>query len=208
MSRLVALGLDPGFSSFGWAAVDIAIPGAESLLALGVIRTKKDKGKVLCRDDDHRRSAEIVRALLAVTHAHRPAIICAEALSLGGGGAAQRMQISTMAKMGRVWGIVDTLCEIYDAPLIQVSPQALKKAATGRVGATKLEVQAELDEFFNGELGALLATIRARGQHEHPVDAAGAVVASLNHDHLRLARAAFARARTDTHTHTDEMETA
>ncbi len=197
---MIALGLDPGFASFGWAAVRVQDgptpidPVSLDLLALGVIRTKKAQGKVLLRDDDHRRCGEIVRALLAVTREHRPAILCAEAFSHGGGGPEARKQVATIAKMGRAWGIVDTLCEVLQAGLLQVSPQTIKKATTGQRKASKAEVRRALDERLSGQLEAHLAGIRATKQHEHPVDALGSIVASLDHDHFRLARAVHARA--------------
>ncbi len=191
--HLVALGLDPGFASFGYA-VALLYPNGIELAELGVIRTKKASGKVLQRDDDHRRVSEIVRALLAVTRKHRPDVICAEALSLGGGGATQRMQISTFARMGRVWGVVDTIAEAAEVALIQHSPQTIKKRTVGRNSASKLEVRAALNEMFDGAVESALSGIRARSQHEHPVDALGAIVASLDTTEVRIARAALARA--------------
>ncbi len=190
---LIALGLDPGFASFGWSLVALH-ETHEELLELGVLRTKKSKEKVLLRDDNHRRCGELVRALLQITHGRRPHVICAEAISLGGGGAEARKQISTMTNMGRVWGIVDTLTEIFEVALIQVAPQTIKKACCGVVSASKADVRVALDARFDGALEEALSQIRAAKQHEHPVDATGAIVACLNHDHLRLARAAVARA--------------
>ena len=196
---MIALGLDPGVASFGWGVVDVAnvtVPLGDELgvLELGVIRTKKGKGKILVRDDDHRRMGEISRALLDVTRRYRPDVICAEAFSMGGGGAAHRVQISTVAKMGRVWGLVDMLCELYGVALLQTRPQDIKKRLTGRQSATKLDVQEALDERLEGQLAQHLAAIRAKTQHEHPVDAIGSIVALLDHDHFRLARTAHARA--------------
>ena len=187
---MIALGFDPGFASFGWGVADLSgPPGAERVLALGVIRTKKGKGKILNRDDDHRRSGEIARALFGLAHEYRPSVVCAEALShgKGAGGAV------TMAKMGRAWGIVDALVEVYDVALLQVSPQDIKKACTGAASASKAEVQAALDHRFAGAVSEALRGIRATRMHEHPVDALGAIVACLDDDRLRLARRAMAR---------------
>lgn len=189
---LFVLGLDPGFASFGWAVLRIEPSGAERLDGLGVIRTKKAKGKVLVRDDDHARSAEMARELLAVTKRWRPTVICAEALSHVNPSGPARMPVSTMTKMGRVWGLVDMLCEVYEVGLLQASPQTIKKATTGKVSATKGEVLDALDARFAGRVRELLGAIRATTQHEHPVDALGAIVALEHHDHMRLAKASRA----------------
>src|SRR5690606_9650376 len=76
----VVLGLDPGFSNFGWAAVRLLPGGGERVLDVGCIRTDRGKGKVLVRDDDRRRAAEIARALLGVARCFEPAVLSAEAL--------------------------------------------------------------------------------------------------------------------------------
>lgn len=203
---MIVLGLDPGVASFGWGVLDVAdvsVPLGDELglVELGVVRTKKGQGKILMRDDDHRRMGEIARELLAVTKRHRPDLICAEAFSMGGGGPGHRIQISTMAKMGRVWGLVDMLCELHGVALLQTRPQEIKKRLTGRQKATKLEVQEALDDLLDGQLAAHLAGIRAKTQHEHPVDAIASIVTLLDHDHFRLARAACARARQPKPTH-------
>lgn len=189
-SDLIVLGLDPGFASFGWAVQRVdALTGAERLEGLGVIRTKKATGKVLVRDDDHARAAEMARGLIEVTRRWRPHVICAEALSHVNPSGPARMPVSTMTKMGRVWGLVDMLCEVYEVGLLQASPQTIKKATAGKASATKGEVLDALDARFGGRVRELLRSIKATTQHEHPVDALGAIVALEHHDHMRIARA-------------------
>src|SRR3990167_10278650 len=127
-NTLCVLGLDPGIASFGWAVAAIDGDGVITPSELGVIRTDKAKGKVLCRDDDHARCAEIARALLALCALHSPRVICAEALSHVAPppkGMRSRMPVSTMTKQGRVWGLVDMLCEVRRIPLLQASPQTI-----------------------------------------------------------------------------------
>lgn len=181
----VVLGLDPGFSSFGWAALRLVPEGGEEVLEVGCIRTERGKGKGLVRDDDRRRAAEIARALLRVTRRHVPAVLCAEALSHVNP-RESRMPVSTTVKVGRAWGEVDMLAELLETALVQVAPQTIKKAVCGNRSASKADVQRDLLRRYP-ELGSLLEAIPA-SLREHPVDAVGAVIASIHSNELRLAR--------------------
>ena len=191
---ILALGLDPGFTAFGWSVVRVGV-NDEELVALGVLRTKKGKDAKLKRDDDHRRYAELARGLLEVTSRWRPAVICAEALTHvparpGRPGRPRRpAPVLAVSKGARVWGLVDMLSEVYRVALLQAAPQTIKKATTGKASASKPEVQAALDERFAGRVAELLAPIRAKSVHEHPVDATGAVIALREHESIRIALA-------------------
>lgn len=193
---MIVLGLDPGFVNFGWAVVRLG--DTEQIVALGVIRTAKAKDKVLLRDDDHRRCQEIARELIRVLKQWPPDVFCAEALAHApvakrGGGTS--IPVIATSKSGRAWGIVDALAEVHRVAVLQAAPQAIKKKVTGSASSSKAEVEEALDARFDGQLSRLLAPIRAKSVHEHAADALGAVVALLDHDHLRLARAAHARAQ-------------
>lgn len=181
----VVLGLDPGFSSFGWAAVRLRPEGGEEVLDVGVLRTERGKGKGLVRDDDRRRAAELARGLLRVSRRHEPAVLCAEALSHVNP-RESRMPVSTTVKVGRAWGEVDMLAELLETALVQVAPQAIKKAVCGSRSASKSEVQRGLVRRYP-ELASLLGAVPAT-LREHPVDAVGAVAASVHTNELRLAR--------------------
>lgn len=185
---ILALGLDPGFTAFGWSVVRVGV-NDEELVALGVLRTKKGKDAKLKRDDDHRRCAELARGLLEVTSRWRPAVICAEALTHVPARPGRPAPVLAVSKGARVWGLVDMLSEVYRVALLQAAPQTIKKATTGKASASKVEVQAALDERLGGRVSELLAPIRARSVHEHPVDATGAVVALREHESIRIALA-------------------
>lgn len=179
---MIVLGLDPGFRRFGWAVVRLGSQGDE-LLGMGVWRTAKTAAKANLRkaSDDHRRGQELARELIGALDRWEPTVLCAEAISFV-------RSASVMASMGRVWGLLDVVCAQRELPLLEASPQALKKAVTGRLDASKADVQAALDARFGGRVSELLAGIRARTDHEHPVDALGAVVACLESDVIRMAR--------------------
>ncbi len=182
---VLVLGLDAGFRNFGWGAVRLLPGGGERVEALGSIRTEPSKRRGLVRDDDQRRAAEIARQLLQIARRHHPAVLCAEALShVNPKGA--RMPVSTTVKVGRAWGEVDMLAELLETALVQASPQAIKQALCGSRSASKAQVQRAVVDRYP-EAAALLASVPA-GRREHPVDAVGAVVASLHSNELRLAR--------------------
>lgn len=185
LEGVVVLGLDPGFSNFGWAAVQLLPDGGERVLDVGCIRTDRGKGKVLVRDDDRRRAAEIARALLGVARRFEPAVLSAEALSHVNP-RESRMPIATTVKVGRAWGEVDMLSELLETALVQAAPQLIKKVLCGTASASKAAVQAALVRRYP-ELASLLVPIPASFR-EHPVDALGAVVATLHTNELRLAR--------------------
>lgn len=181
----VVLGLDPGFAAFGWTAVQLLPDGGERVLELGCIRTERGKGNVLVRDDDRRRAAELARALLTIARRFEPAVLSAEALSHVNPREA-RMPIATTVKVGHAWGEVDMLTEQLETALVQVAPQTIKKVLCGTASASKSDVQRELVCRYP-ELASLLEPMPASFR-EHPVDALGAVVATLQTNELRLAR--------------------
>ena len=173
---MIALGIDPGFASFGWAAVRI---DERRIEALGVIRTAKSpkKQSVFAADDNLRRAREIADRLYGVINLWKPAVICAEAMSFP-------RSASNAAKMAMGWGIVATL----DLPLVQASPQAIKKAVCGMGSASKAEVIAAVMGWCAPgnapDIGKLPVP---RSQHEHCFDAAAAVIACADSDVVRAA---------------------
>lgn len=181
---MIVLGLDPGFRRFGWCIVEVSATH-ERLIDLGVWKTEKSGKKLGVRksSDNHRRGQLLGRDLLALIEQHRPAVITAEAISFV-------RSAAVMAQIGRVWGLLDLACVERDLPLLEVSPQDLKHAVCGRKDASKADVQAALDARFGGRVAELLHPIRAKGDHEHPVDAVGSVVACLDSDVMRMGRRA------------------
>lgn len=179
---MIVLGLDPGFRRFGWCIVELDASNA-ALRDLGVWKTDKSDKKLNIRkaSDNHRRGQLLGRELLAAIDSWKPDVITAEAISFV-------RSASVMAQIGRVWGLIDLVCVERDLPLLEVSPQDLKQAVCGRKDASKLDVQAAVDRRFAGRSAELLAGIRAKGDHEHPVDAVGSVIACLDADVIRLGR--------------------
>jgi Holliday junction resolvasome RuvABC endonuclease subunit len=187
----IVLGVDPGFAALGWALVRLEASG-EEILQLGVIRTAKSTRKlhVLASSDDHRRGGELTQALAPLVRG--VTAICAEAVS-------HPPHSSAAYKVGRSWGVLDCLASLGCVPVVQVSPQQVKKrlGAAGLVtggrradyagqNASKAAVHAALARRF-AELPQRLAGL-PKGLQEHALDALAVVVAALDSEVIRMAR--------------------
>jgi crossover junction endodeoxyribonuclease RuvC len=172
------VGLDPGFASCGYAIVRLESEG-EQLVGCGVIHTAKTDRKqhVLACDDNFRRAREIVHALVALIESRRPVAICAEAMSFP-------RQSSVAAKMAMTWGAIAALTVQYRLPLVQPTPQTIKKKLCGVASASKQDVQNAVKRHFDGRASVNVL----KTEEEHVYDAMGAILASLDGEVLRMAR--------------------
>jgi len=180
VSRSVTvLGLDLGLAKLGWCRCDLW-PDRVVPVAMGCVETKKSdkKLKFLSGDDDFRRTREIASFLL-------PKFDGVEVVTLEG--ASWPRNNRSCQLIGRSWGIIGALVTENNLPVNQVSPQAIKKKLCGANNASKDQVQTALDEMFEYQLTPLLEGL-PKGKWEHPYDALGSVVASLDSDVIRMAR--------------------
>ena len=180
---LVVLGVDPGFASLGFCR--LAVRGEERTVEhLGVVKTSKENKKraVYASDDNVRRIGELTEALAALLNGVH--CVCAEAMSFP-------RSASVANKMGIAWGVLGALCHDRDIPIIQASPQELKKSITGNKTASKEAVQdavsRELGESFTARIQEITA-----GMREHPSDAAAAALYSLKSDVVKATLRAVA----------------
>jgi len=166
---MVILGLDPGFASCGWALLDMR--GAQPLaLASGVIRTKATTStkKRKCEDNVHR--LQLITDELAMIHKkHRFALIAAEAQSW------TRHPNSDRA-IAMVWGVIASVAELYNCPVIQIRPQDVKAYLVKDATASKAALQAHVERNVEGAQ-ELLARIPA-SQQNHASDAMACALAS------------------------------
>lgn len=175
----VVIGIDPGFAALGVAVVRL-LPDGEEVLALELIRTEKEKAKrkVLAADDNVRRAREAARELMTLWEQHDVVAIAAESMSF-------TRHASVSQKMGMTWGVIASLAEVYELPIVQASPQRVKDAVCGSKTASKEDVEAALKARYP-EAAPLFAG--PNGQREHVWDALAAVVAALESDVVRMAR--------------------
>lgn len=184
----LVLGIDPGFSSVGYALVNI-LPESESLVRVGVLTTKKSAAKhaVYASDDNFRRSREIYRSLAdLVSYRGHVMAICVESMSFP-------RSSSVAAKVAMCWGVLASLSESLGIPLVQISPQDVKKCVCNSRTASKTDVFKALCKRYPDMKPMCDAMKIPNTQLEHPTDALATVVAALGGDVLRLARAAVTR---------------
>lgn len=183
---LQLLCLDPGFASLGYATLVFDPHRPARVAAFGVIQTSKSdkKHKVFEADDSFRRTMDLAKALRSLcSQGVRTVGICAEALSLSPG-----WTINVCAKMGMAWGVIASLSEATDIPLLQAGPTAVKKAVCGVKTATKEEVQEAVVRLYP-EVFAKRLTV-APGLWEHCHDAVAVGHCMLSSDVVKMARLA------------------
>jgi Holliday junction resolvasome RuvABC endonuclease subunit len=195
-ARFYVLGLDPGFANMGVALVRLE-PDALTLVRLANIQTEKAAAKrgTFASDDSLYRGKLIAGELRKLVRLHvngpRPGepdapvgklvAVCAESMSFP-------RNAGNSQKMGIAWGIIAALVQDWDVPVVQCSPQSLKKRLTDSKTASKEDIQAAMVKRF-GDV-AMTTGLRGipQGQYEHPCDALGAIVACEQSPELTLAR--------------------
>lgn len=141
--------LDPGFSNLGYATIVFRDDGDHmkpfDVVRFGVFETEKSNKKqnVHATADNLRRAQEISKMLrsLITDSSIRTIGICAEAMSFP-------RSSSVAAKMAMTWGAMASLSEGSGIPILQASPQEVKKGVTGQKSATKEEVQAAVAALY------------------------------------------------------------
>ena len=194
MSTKLLLGIDVGLRRFGVAAV-LVEEGQPRLQGVWCFRTEKSnkKSQVLASSDNVRRGRELWDMLeqnnwaMTQFHGDHPesywfngaSCICCEAES-------HPRNASAAAKVALAKGILIAWSECHQIPLVEVSVTQIKMATAGKASASKLEVQEGVARRVGFEnLPELLAAM-PKGQREHAADAAGAVIASLGSDLVRM----------------------
>ena len=166
------LGIDPGFANTGYVLAQY--DGEElDLLEMGVICTAPAQKKVPKYEDKVRRLLKINEQLLfKMLHADA---VCAEAMSF-------TPNASSSAKVAMVWGVIASCLE--GRPLVQRQPQEIKEAVCGVKSASKAKVETALSRRFE-DMYDLLSGVSA-SRREHPIDALGAIVASLDSEVVKM----------------------
>jgi Holliday junction resolvasome RuvABC endonuclease subunit len=194
------LGIDPGLSALGYAVVDLS---GDRVVDLGVVRTQKSdkKRRVLASDDNLRRAREVDAALLGVLLARdgdrllpcgHPfgtnfAAICVESMSFP-------RNASAAAKVALSWGILAGLAGRFELPIVQASPQEIKKKLCGKKDASKDDVEAALKSAYgldgSGRRGTAIGMLAGvpKSLHEHAWDALSAVAGCRDSDVILLAK--------------------
>lgn len=177
------IGLDCGLASFGFAVIQLE-PDVTHVLDLGAIKTKPSakKEKTFASDDTLRRAQEIHHRVDGLIERFDVKAIAAESMSFPRIG--KQVMVKACQQLGVAWGIIAAIASSRSLPVVQLSPQALKKAVAGSTTASKEQVQEALAARYGADLFAELN----KGDVEHAADALGSVVACLDSDVMRMAR--------------------
>lgn len=180
MKPIRVLGIDPGFSSVGYAVIEV-YRDTERVVEAGLIATSKSdaKRKVRASEDNLERSKEIFAALDGLAERWGVTAVCAETMSFP-------RSSSVAAKMAMCWGVLASIVQKRGLPLTQASPQEVKKASCGKKDASKEDIQASIGTRYPEMQNCVKGV--APSKREHPYDAAATVVACLGSEVLLLAR--------------------
>jgi Holliday junction resolvasome RuvABC endonuclease subunit len=85
------------------------------------------------------------------------------------------------------WGILGMLGTVLDVPVVQTSPQTLKKKLCGRTSASKDQVLGALEKRYGAEMLRPIKSLNAADRF-HASDALACIVSALDHDVIRLLR--------------------
>lgn len=174
---MVVLGVDPGFASLGLAAVEL-LPVGDRVLRCWVVRTEQSSKKrtVRASEDNVRRAQELALALEQAVEAFRPCAIAAETMSWP-------RNAGAAAKVALGWGVLCAVAHRHCLPLLQASPQDVKRAVCGSKTASKDEVIAAVELRWPDVCLPPQKTLQ-----EHAADACAVVVACLDAPALQMAR--------------------
>ena len=171
------VGVDPGLATMGVVLMEL-FPDKEIVRGATVFTTKPETKKraVRASDDNVRRATYLYTQLSKRLDKYEVNAICIEAQSWP-------RNASASAKVGISWGVIIAAAAERGLPMLQASPQAIKKALTGSNQASKLDVQAAVLTLYPGMKLPKQKTLR-----EHAADAVGAVVACFDSDVVKMVR--------------------
>lgn len=119
------LGIDPGSRRMGWGVVEER-GSSLVLIALGIVRPR-------AADTLARRLATIHAETRSIVESYAPGCVAIEMLFHG-------VNTRSLITLGQARGAILAAVGTIEAELIELSPAEVKKAVTGRGGATKEQV--------------------------------------------------------------------
>lgn len=176
------LALDPAFRNTGWVVVEVCPGQRDRLLDGGVIETKpaNKKMKRFAGDDNHYCSQIIARKLIEIIDKWQIKFICAESQSGSKNSKAAQL-------MGMGWGIISAISVTEEVNVLQVRPQEIKEAVTGKRAASKGEIKLAVMENYI-EIKGIIEKIDKASKHEHVYDACAVMLTCTDSLEVNLFR--------------------
>lgn len=173
----VLLAIDPSLTCTGYAVVSIT---AGAVLEVGVIRTEKAPAteRLLAGEDEARRGGRIFQVIHGVIKRYNPVVVAQEVNS--------GSQHANAAKaLARAQQACHDAAVAASKHAIFVTPFAVKKAATGRKGATKDEVEQAMRSQWDIDADLFAADMKSqnipKGKWENIFDALAVARAVWDH---------------------------
>lgn len=154
------------------------------LVDAGVIVTKKanKSEKLSAAEDDGRSALGINREIRRIVKKHKPRVIAQE----GQGGSKSVKAAKALARAQQA--CLDAIDTLTESVPIFVTPQAVKKAACGNIGATKQEVETAMRERWDSQRFDRLLIGYPPKTWENVFDAAAVAHAVWDHQAVAFAR--------------------
>ena len=178
----MVMALDLGLATLGWSAAELQKDGTP-LDNLGFIGTEKSDKKrdVLSSHDDLRRARELFTALDEKVRVYSPRVLIVERKSLP-------RNSSTAGKISMAWGVFAAIAQARDLPVVQASPQEVRRFFELPKKASKDDVTAAVIQTVHGAGAMLGRAAFNKADRQHPIDATAALYACLESEIVRAVR--------------------
>lgn len=150
------IGIDPGLASTGWGVVDCQ-SGKLKFIDHGIITTEADK--VRCE-----RLFFIMHSIRQIIEKYKPSLAAIENLYFG-------KNVSSAIPVAESRGVISAVVAEKGIPLLELTPNVIKKGVTGIAGADKTQVQ---------EMVRIILGLKEAPKPDHAADALAAAICAAN----------------------------
>jgi len=147
---------------------------------MGIFSTEQSDKKrhVLACDDNLRRVGEIALFIDEKIRINSVKIICSEAISYP-------RNAGAAAKVALCFGAIGCIAKLTNTPIVQASPQEVKKRLCGKKDASKEDVERAVKAKY--DLSKFLVGVRV-SLHNHAFDALASAITCFDSDAVVMAR--------------------
>ena len=156
LNKRILIGVDPGLASTGWGVLESS-DGRLRYIAHGCIETGPEKPR-------GERLLFIYRSFLSVLETHKPVAAAMENLYFG-------KNVSSAMAVAEARGVLLTALTSQGLPVLELTPNAIKKAVVGVTRAEKGQVQ---------EMVRVILGLKEIPKPDHAADALGAAICAAH----------------------------
>jgi len=156
LNKRVIIGVDPGLASAGWGVLESS-DGRLRYIAHGCIETGPEKAR-------GERLLFIYQSFLKILKTHKPAGAAIENLYFG-------KNVSSAMAVAEARGVLLAALAAQGIPVLELTPNAIKKAVVGVTRAEKGQVQ---------EMVRIILGLKEAPKPDHAADALGAAICAAH----------------------------